>query len=92
MLIFDSSYPSKVSFGDKGRWLIIDAHFESRRAPIDERDVSFILHGRDRGVDILGNDVTPIQKATGHVFPVPWIAFDHLIVGFETFCKTSSYI
>ena len=51
---------------------------ESSWAPVHELDGPLGLDGGDRGVDVFRHDVTTIQQATGHVFAVTRIAFDHL--------------
>jgi len=42
-------------------------------------DGSLGLDGGNSGVDILGDNITTVQHAAGHVFSVTWVAFDHLV-------------
>lgn len=53
-------------------------NLEACRAPIDELYRSLRFHGRDRGVDVLGHNVAPVQQAAGHVLAPSRIALDHL--------------
>jgi len=46
-------------------------------------DGAFGLDGSDSGVDILGDDVTTVEHAAGHVLAVTRIAFHHLVSGLE---------
>lgn len=81
----------QISIGHDGWRLIIDADLESSWAPINELDSSLRLDERDGRVDVLnttgdqlstrvylGNDVTTIEEAAGHVLAITRIAFDHL--------------
>jgi len=34
-------------------------------------------------MNLLGDDVTPVEKAGGHVLSVSGVALDHLVVGLE---------
>merc|ERR1719158_423809 len=67
----------KISSGDDGGWLVVDANFESRRAPVHELNTTFGLYGGDGSVDILGHNISPVEEAAGHVFAVPGVTLDH---------------
>jgi hypothetical protein len=69
----------QISAWDDGWWLVVDTDLETGWAPVDELDGSLGLDGGDGSVDVLGDDVTSVQHAAGHVFTVSWIAFDHLV-------------
>ena len=47
-------------------------------------DGSLGFDGGNGGVDVLGDNITTVQHAAGHVFTVSWIALDHLVGWFET--------
>ena len=54
-------------------------YLEASWTPVDKLDGPLGLDGRDGSVDILGDDVTTVEEAAGHVLAVPRIALDHLI-------------
>jgi len=60
-------------------WLVVDTDLETSWTPIDELDGPLCLDGGNGGVDVLGDNITSVQHATGHVFTVTWITFDHLV-------------
>ena len=43
----------------------------------DELDGALGLDGGDRGADVLGDDVTAVNHAAGHVLAVAGVALDH---------------
>ena len=59
------------------------AHLEASGAPVDELDGALGLDGGDGGVDVLGNDVTTVQHAAGHVLAVTGVALHQLTGGLE---------
>jgi hypothetical protein len=46
-------------------------------------DSALGLKSSDSTVDIIGNNITTVQQASGHVFSVSGIALHHLVVGLE---------
>ena len=64
-------------------WLVVDSDLETGGAPVDELDGALGLDGGNGSVDVLGDDITTVKHATGHVFAVAGIAFNHLVGGFE---------
>merc|ERR1712135_208691 len=70
---------SKIATRYNSWWLVVDADLESGWAPIDELDGSLGLDGCNSGADILGDNITTVQHAAGHVFSVTWVTFDHLV-------------
>ncbi|RUS71735.1 hypothetical protein EGW08_020500, partial [Elysia chlorotica] len=58
--------------------LVVDAHLENR-APVHKLDGPLGLDGGDGGVDVLGDHVTTVQHAAGHILAVPGITLDHLV-------------
>ena len=67
----------KVTARDDGRRLVVDANLEAGRAPVDKLDRALGLDRGDGGVDVLGDDVTAVQDAAGHVLAVARVALDH---------------
>jgi hypothetical protein len=65
------------------RGLVADTELEASRAPVDELDGPLGLERRDSGVGVLGDNVTAVQQARGHVLAVAGVALDHLVVGLE---------
>ena len=63
--------------------LVADTELEASRAPVDELNGALGLEGGDSRVGIVGNDVTAVQQAGGHVLAVAGVALDHLVVGLE---------
>lgn len=65
------------------RRLVADTDLESSRAPVDKLDGTLRLQGCNRTMNILRNDIATVEQARGHVFSIPRITFDHLVVGLE---------
>ena len=65
------------------RGLVADTELEASRAPVDELDGALGLEGSDGSVGVVGDDVTAVEQAGGHVLAVPGVALDHLVVGLE---------
>ena len=79
---------SEVAARDDGRRLVVDADLEAGGAPVDELDGTLRLDRRDRGVDVLRDDVAAIEAATGHVLAVTRVALHHLVGRLENgVCK-----
>ena len=58
-------------------WLVVDAALEAGGAPVDELDGSLGLDGGDGSVHILGDDVSSVHEAAGHVLAVSGVALGH---------------
>ena len=69
----------QVTAGDDGWWLVVDTDLETSWAPVDELDGALGLDGGNGGVDVLGDDVTTVKHAAGHVLAVTGVALDHLV-------------
>jgi len=67
----------KITSWDDSWWLVIDTALEAGWAPIDELDGSLGLDGGNGSVDVLGDDITSVHHAAGHVFTVSWVALGH---------------
>ena len=75
----DSSvHLGQVSSRNGSRRLVVDSDLESGRTPVNELDGLLRLDGGNRGVHVLGNHVTAVQQAAGHVLASAGIALDHL--------------
>ena len=73
----------EVTVGDHLRWLVADTKLETSWAPVDELDGALGLEGGNSAVGVLGDNVTTVQEAGGHVLSVAGVALDHLVVGLE---------
>lgn len=73
----------KVAVGDVLRGLVADTDLETSGAPVDELDGALGLEVGNGSVGVLGDDVTTVEQAGGHVLAVARIALDHLVVGLE---------
>ena len=73
----------EVTTWDNSGWLVVDTALEASWAPVDELDGSLGLDGGDSGVDILGDDITSVHEAAGHVFTVARVALGHHGGGLE---------
>ena len=58
---------------------LFSTYLETSWAPVDELDGALGFDGGDGGVDVLWHDVSPVQHAAGHVFPMSGVALDHLM-------------
>lgn len=74
---------SEVAVGDVLGRLVADTNLETSRAPVDELDGALGLEVGDSSVGVLGDDVSAVEQAGGHVLAVARIALDHLVVGLE---------
>jgi len=73
----------EITTGNDGRGLVVNSTLETGRAPVNELDGSLGLDGGDSGVDILGDDITSVHEAAGHVFTVAGVALGHHGGGLE---------
>uniref|UniRef100_A0AAG5DK92 Secreted protein n=1 Tax=Anopheles atroparvus TaxID=41427 RepID=A0AAG5DK92_ANOAO len=69
----------QISARDDRRGLVVDAHLEAGRTPVDELDRALGLDGGDGGVDVLRHHVTAVQHAARHVLAMARVALDHLV-------------
>merc|ERR1719273_2382970 len=73
----------EITTGHNSGGLVVDTALEASGAPVDELDGPLGLDGGDGGVDILGDDITSVHKAAGHVLAVAGIALGHHGGGLE---------
>lgn len=68
---------SQVTTWDTLGSLVVDTTLETSGAPVDKLDSTLSLDGRNSGVDILGDDITTVHEAAGHVLSVAGVALGH---------------
>ena len=73
----------EVAVGDVLRRLVADTNLETSRAPVNELNGALGLDLGNGGVCVLGDNVTTVQQARGHVLSVARVALDHLVVWLE---------
>ena len=73
----------KIASWDNGGGLVVDATFESGRAPVDELHSALRLDGGNGGVDVLGDDIASVHHATSHVLAVARVALGKHVGGLE---------
>jgi len=81
----DSSHNlGEITSWDNSWWLIVDTTFETSWAPVNELNGSLGLDGGNGSVDVLGDNITSVHHAAGHVFTVSGVAFGHHGGGLES--------
>merc|ERR1712195_159340 len=73
----------KITTRDHGRWLVVDSALEASGAPVDELDGTLGLDGGNGCVHVLGDNVSTVHHAAGHVLSVTRIALGHHVGGLE---------
>lgn len=73
----------QVTVRHKLRRLVADTNLETGRAPVDKLNRPLGLNAGNGSVHLLGNNVTTVEQAGGHIFSVTRITLDHLIMGLE---------
>jgi len=73
----------EVTAGHDGWRLLVDAAFEASGAPVDELDGALRLDGGDGSVHVLGDHVTSVHEAGGHLLSVSGVALGHHGGGLE---------
>jgi len=69
----------KISSRNSCWGLVVDSNFETSGAPVYKLDASLGLDGCNGGIDILGDNISTVQKAAGHVLAMPGVALHHLV-------------
>ena len=69
----------QVAAGHHGGRLVVDADLEAGRAPVHNLDGPLGLDGGDGRVDVLGDDIAPVEHAAGHVLAVVRVSLHHLV-------------
>mmetsp|Transcript_63511 Transcript_63511/g.105937 ORF Transcript_63511/g.105937 Transcript_63511/m.105937 type:complete len:411 (+) Transcript_63511:505-1737(+) len=65
-------------------WLVVDTALETSGAPVHELDGTLGLDGGHRGVHVLGDNITTVHQAAGHVLSVTWVTLGHHRGGLES--------
>ena len=73
----------QVAIGDHLWWLIANADLETRWAPVDELDGALGLESCNSIVYIIWDNITTVEQASGHIFPIARVTLHHLVVWFE---------
>ena len=73
----------EVTARDNGGRLVVDANLEAGGAPVHKLDGALGLDLGDGSVDVLGDNVTAIEHAAGHVLAMAGIALHHLVGWFK---------
>ncbi|RUS77914.1 hypothetical protein EGW08_014345, partial [Elysia chlorotica] len=73
----------QVASWDNSWGLVVDAHLETSWTPVHKLDGPLGLDGGNGCVDVLGDYVTTVQHAAGHVLAVSGITLHHLVGGLE---------
>ena len=66
------------------RGLVVDADLEASGTPVNKLDGPLGFDGGDSCVDILGDHISPVEHAAGHVLAVAGVAFHHRVDWLET--------
>merc|ERR1719343_1606029 len=67
----------EVASGDGLGGLVVDSTLESGGAPVDKLNGALGLDGGNSGVDVLGDDISTVHEAAGHVLSVTRVALGH---------------
>jgi len=70
---------SEITTWNNGRRLVVDTNLETSWAPVDELDSALGLDGGNGSVDILGDNITTVKHAAGHVLTMARITLNHLV-------------
>mmetsp|Transcript_36609 Transcript_36609/g.61693 ORF Transcript_36609/g.61693 Transcript_36609/m.61693 type:complete len:458 (+) Transcript_36609:171-1544(+) len=73
----------EVATGNHCGGLVVDSALEASGAPVHELDGTLGLDGGHGGVHVLGDDVTAVHQAAGHVLAVTGVALGHHGRGLE---------
>merc|ERR1719326_2788719 len=73
----------KIATGHHSGWLVVDAALETSGTPVHELDGALGLDGGNSSVHVLGDDITTVHQAHGHVFAVAGITLGEHGSGLE---------
>merc|ERR1712209_43462 len=69
----------KISARNHNWRLIVDTNLKSSWTPVNKLDASLGLDGGNGSIDILGDHISPVEHAAGHVLAMTGITLDHLV-------------
>ena len=73
----------EIAVGDHLRRLVTNTNLEASRTPVNELNCALGLEGGNCALDVVWDNITTVQQASGHVFAITRITFDHLVVGLK---------
>merc|ERR1719239_1836922 len=74
----------QVTTWNHGGRLVVDPNLEACWTPVDKLDAPLGLDGGNGSIDVLGNDVAPVEHAVGHVLAMARVALHHLVGRLKT--------
>ena len=74
----------EVTPGHNSWWLVVDADLETSGTPVNKLDGPLGLDGGNSRIDVLGDNISPVEHAAGHVLAVAGVAFHHLVGWLKT--------
>merc|ERR1711937_165993 len=69
----------KISTRNHSWWLVVDTDLESSWTPVNKLDGPLGLDGGNGSIDILGDHISSVEHAAGHVLAMTRITLDHLV-------------
>merc|ERR1719205_58897 len=75
---------SLVSSWNDGRRLVVDSNLEASWTPVNKLDAPLGLDSGDGSVHVLGDNISSIEKAAGHVLAMTRVALHHLVGRLKT--------
>merc|ERR1712029_92023 len=69
----------KISTWDNSWWLVVDTNLETSWTPVNKLDASLGLDGGNGSIDILGDHISSVEHAAGHVLAMTRVTLDHLV-------------
>merc|ERR1719273_2341919 len=69
----------QITTRHNSRRLVVDTNLETSGTPVDKLDGALGLDGGNGSIDILGDNITSVQKAASHVLAMTRITLDHLV-------------
>ncbi len=69
----------KISSRHHSGGLVVDANLEASGTPVHKLDGALGLDSGNSSIDILGDNITPVEEAAGHVLAMTGVTLDHLV-------------
>merc|ERR1711899_250468 len=86
-----SLHLGEVTSRHHGWGLVVDTHLEACGTPVDELDGPLRLDRGNGRVDVLGDEISTVEHATGHILAVPGVALHHLVGWLEARVRDLSH-